>query len=84
MDRAIPEINRHTVHRMRQENRAKHKDMLRNVKPSVDNSLPNSMYHPIVKAKKEQMIEGKTIDCSNEYLLNRRYKVAMTSTDGFI
>ena len=34
--------------------------MLRNVKPSVDNALPNSMYHPIVKAKKEQMIEGKS------------------------
>ena len=59
MDRAIPEINRHTMHRMRQESRQKHKEMLRNVKPSVDNSLPSSMYHPIVKAKKEQMIEGK-------------------------
>ena len=53
MDRAIPEINRHTVHRMRLENKMKHKDNLRNVKPTVDNSLPNSMYHPIVKAKKE-------------------------------
>jgi len=29
------------------------------VKPSVDNALPESMFHPIVKAKKEQMIEGK-------------------------
>jgi len=37
---------------------------LRDVKPSVDNSLPNSMYHPIVKAKKEQMIEGKSPLCS--------------------
>ena len=59
MDRAIPEMNRHTMHRMRQEHRHKHKDIIRNIKPTVDNSLPNSMFHPIVKAKKEQMIEGK-------------------------
>lgn len=31
------------------------------MKPTVDNSLPESMYHPFVKAKKEQMIEGKCI-----------------------
>ena len=60
MDRAIPEINRHIAARMRQDSRSKHKAMLRNVKPSVDNSLPESMFHPIVKAKKEQMIEGKS------------------------
>ena len=53
MDKAIPEINRHIVDRMRQESRTKHKAMLRAVKPTVDNSLPESMYHPIVKAKKE-------------------------------
>ena len=44
---------------MRQESRQKHKQSLRSVKATVDNSLPESMYHPIVKAKKEQMIEGK-------------------------
>ena len=60
MDRSIPEINRHIMHRMRQENRHKHKEQLRNIKPVVDNALPESMYHPIVKAKKEQMIEGKS------------------------
>lgn len=59
MDKAIPEINRHTMARMRSENRMKHKASLRSVKPTVNNSLPESMYHPIVKAKKEQMIEGK-------------------------
>ena len=53
MDKAIPEINRHIVDRMRQESRTKHKASLRAVKPTVDNSLPESMYHPIVKAKKE-------------------------------
>ena len=47
------------MQRMRQDHKHKHKDMIRNMKPSVDNSLPNSMFHPIVKAKKEQMIEGK-------------------------
>ena len=56
---AIPEINRHTASRTRQENLVKHKHALREMKPSIDNSLPSSMYHPIVKAKKEQMIEGK-------------------------
>lgn len=59
MDRAIPEINRHIAQRMRQEHRMKHKASLRAVKASVDNSLPESMFHPIVKAKKEQMIEGR-------------------------
>ena len=59
MDRAIPEINRHIVQRIRQDSRQKHKSTLRTVKPSVDNALPESMFHPIVKAKKEQMIEGK-------------------------
>jgi len=34
---------------------------LRAVKPTVDNNLPESMFHPIVKAKKEQMIEGMDI-----------------------
>ena len=61
MDKAIPEINRHIMARMRLENKRKHKSSLRAVKPSVDNALPDSMYHPIVKAKKEQMIEGKLI-----------------------
>ncbi len=60
MDRAIPEVNRHIMQRMRQENRQKHKMNLRATKPTVDNALPESMYHPIVKAKKEQMIEGKS------------------------
>lgn len=59
MDRGIPEINRHIVSRMRQASRTKHKASLKSVKPTVDNALPESMYHPIVKAKKEQMIEGK-------------------------
>ncbi len=59
MDRAIPEVNRHIMQRMRQENRQKHKSNLRATKPSVDNALPESMYHPIEKKKKEQMIEGK-------------------------
>ena len=60
MDRAIPEINRHTAARIRQEHKYKHKDHVRNAKGRVDNSLPESMYHPIVKHKKEQMIEGKS------------------------
>lgn len=64
MDRAIPEINRHTAERIRHQSRQKHKAMLRNIKSSVDNGLPESMYHPIVKAKKEQMIEGKSAPAS--------------------
>ena len=59
MYNAIPEINRHTASRTRQDNLFKHKVAIRSMKPSIDNSLPTSMYHPIVKAKKEQMIEGK-------------------------
>ena len=60
MYNAIPEINRHTATRTRQDNLFKHKVAIRAMKPSIDNSLPTSMYHPIVKAKKEQMIEGKS------------------------
>ena len=59
MYNAIPEINRHTATRTRQDNLFKHKVAIRAMKPAIDNSLPTSMYHPIVKAKKEQMIEGK-------------------------
>ena len=59
MYNAIPEINRHTASRTRQDNLFKHKVAIRSMKPSIDNALPTSMYHPIVKAKKEQMIEGK-------------------------
>ena len=61
MYNAIPEINRHTATRTRQDNLFRHKVAIRHMKPSIDNSLPNSMYHPIVKAKKEQMIEGKFV-----------------------
>ena len=53
MDRAIPEINRLTAERVRQDQKIKHKHMVRNIKGRVDNSLPESMYHPIVKHKKE-------------------------------
>ena len=60
MYNAIPEINRHTATRTRQDNLFKHKVAIRSMKPAIDNSLPTSMYHPIVKAKKEQMIEGKS------------------------
>ena len=59
MDRAIPEINRHIVARMRAESHGRHRQHVRAAKPCVDNGLPESMYHPIVKTKKEQMIEGK-------------------------
>ena len=59
MDRAIPEINRHCAHRIRLENHARHRMSVREQKPVIDNGLPKSMYHPIVKLKKEQMIEGK-------------------------
>ena len=73
MDRAIPEINRHILERIRLESRQKHKASLRSVKPSVDNALPESMYHPIVKAKKEQAIEDRCtqIEKANRQLLER-------------
>ena len=75
MYNSIPEMNRHTMQRMRQDHKHKHKDMIRNMKPSVDNSLPNSMFHPIVKAKKEQMIEGKfcNIQLNADLNLNDRF-----------
>ena len=44
---------------MRQESHIRHRMQVRSAKGVVDNALPSAMYHPIVKHKKEQMIEGK-------------------------
>lgn len=60
MDRAIPEINRHIVHRMRKDHQVRHKSTLRSVRSTVDNGMPEALYHPIVKAKPNMMIEGKS------------------------
>jgi hypothetical protein len=58
---------------MRQEHKYKHKDHVRNAKGRVDNALPESMYHPIVKHKKEQMIEDRCteIEKANRILLEK-------------
>jgi hypothetical protein len=53
MDRAIPEFNRPIADRQKVEAKRQLRDRLKQVKPGVDNSLPTSMMHPIVKLKKE-------------------------------
>ena len=61
MDRAIPEINRPIAQKQLYEAKRAFKSRLREAKGFVDNAMPNAMMHPIVKLKKEQMIEGKSV-----------------------
>jgi len=62
MDRAIPEINRPIAQKQLYEAKRAFRARLKEVKGAIDNSLPCSMQHPIVKLKKEQMIEGKDLN----------------------
>lgn len=59
MDRAIPEVNRQIAKKELQNSKRIHKMKLQAAVPAVDNSLPSALLHPIIKAKKEQMVEGK-------------------------
>ena len=59
MDRALPEFNTILHKKWNQENKRIHKDKVRNITARVDNSVPDSYKYPIVKSKKEMLIEGK-------------------------
>jgi hypothetical protein len=59
MDRAIPEINRYVTERQIKVNKNLHKQKLKSVAKIIDMSEPASLSHPINKAKKEQMVDGK-------------------------
>lgn len=62
MYRAIPEVNRAIASKQLTEAKKLLRARLRDIKEGrskIDNTLPSAMQHPIVKLKKEQMIEGK-------------------------
>lgn len=46
--------------RQLQENKRMHRRKIYDSKPAVDNSLPTACKYPLVKSKKELLIEGKS------------------------
>lgn len=68
MDRALPEFNTVLHKKWIQETKRLNKKKLQETSSRVDNSLPNAYKYPIVKTKKEMLIEGKlrklTIYCN--------------------
>ena len=61
MDRALPEFNTILHKKWNAERKRQHKRGLLESRPLVDNGLPTAYKHPIVKSKKEMIIEGKKI-----------------------
>ena len=58
MDRALPEFNRVLNKKWNAQNRRIHKQKLNDSKSQIDNNLPSSFWYPIIKSKKEQILEG--------------------------
>ena len=58
MDRALPEFNRIVNKKWQQRNRRLHRQKLIESKPLVDNTEPSSLRYPLIKNKKEQLLEG--------------------------
>ena len=59
MDRALPEFNTILHKKWNAERKRLHKRGVLESRPLVDNSIPDAYKHPIVKSKKEMIIEGK-------------------------
>ena len=58
MDRALPEFNKIINKKWMQQNKKLHKQKISETRPIVDNNLPTSCRYPIIKSKKEQLLEG--------------------------
>jgi len=58
-------------------NQRVHHRQVRSVQPLVDNNKPNSMGYPIIKLKKEQLIEERCVEIErdNRILLERMTKI---------
>lgn len=64
MDRAmLPEYNRIGILQKKWQayNKRVHKQKLYESKPMVDNNEPSSLKYPLIKTKKEQILEGNKI-----------------------
>jgi hypothetical protein len=59
MDRGLPEFNTVLHKKWNLQNKKRHKTKIAEQAPLVDNALPRAYAHPIVKTKKEMIIEGK-------------------------
>jgi len=59
MDRALPEFNTILHKKWNAEKKRQHKRGLMESRAVVDNSIPSAYKHPIIKSKKEMIIEGK-------------------------
>lgn len=60
MDRALPEFNTILHKRWVNDVKKMHKEKLKSTTARVDNNVPDSYKYPIVKSKKEMLIEGKS------------------------
>jgi hypothetical protein len=61
MDRALPEFNRVLHKKWLAQNKRMHRMKLGDSKPVIDNTTPNSFRYPLIKTKKEQLLEGTLI-----------------------
>ena len=59
MDRALPEFNRVLHKKWMAQSKRLHKQKLYESKPIIDMGEPSSLRYPIIKLKKEQLLEGK-------------------------
>jgi hypothetical protein len=59
MDRALPEFNTVLHKKWNLQNKRMHRRKVQESCPAVDNTLPVAYKYPIVKSKKEMIIEGK-------------------------
>jgi len=59
MDRALPEFNTILHKKWTQDKKRIHKRHLLESQPRVDNNRPSAYNYPIIKSKKEMIIEGK-------------------------
>jgi len=59
MDRALPENNTVLNKKWILENKRMHKRKVFGMEKRIDNALPNACKYPIIKSKKELIIEGK-------------------------
>ena len=61
MDRALPEFNRILHKKWMDQNKRIYKQRLNESKPLIDNNEPSAVRYPLIKLKKEQLLEGNNI-----------------------
>ena len=59
MDRALPEFNRVLHKKWQAQNKKLHRQKIIETRPMVDKHEPSSLRYPLIKTKKEQILEGR-------------------------